>query len=111
MPTSSKKKLQCIDKCYLQFMFKNSESVGSKEPTTFELPLDSTSYFIVDVVRHHWKMYQTEHITESIYMAENETRKNISNSYWNYVLEHSGLSQDKPMEESRNVRIVATGTA
>ena len=44
-------------------------------------------------------------------MAENETRKNISNSYWNYVLEHSGLSQDEPMEESRNVRIVATGTA
>ena len=39
-------------------------------------------------------------------MAENETRKNnISNFYWNYALEHSGLLQERPMEESRYVRI------
>ena len=39
-------------------------------------------------------------------MAENKTRKkNMSNSYWIYALEHSGLSQEKPMEESRYVRI------
>ena len=36
---------------------------GSKVPKIFELPLDSTSDSIVDVVRHQWKMYQLEHIT------------------------------------------------
>ena len=41
-----------------------------------------------------------------MYIAENETRKNnISNSYWNYVLEHSGLFQERHVEESRYVRI------
>ena len=41
-----------------------------------------------------------------MYMVENETRKNnIPNSYWNYALEHSGLFQERPMEESRYVRI------
>ena len=79
---------------------------GSKAPKIFELPLDSTSDSIVDVVRKQWKMYQLEHITESMYMVENETRKNnIPNSYWNYALEHSGLFQERPMEESRYVRI------
>ena len=79
---------------------------GSKAPKIFKLPLDSTSYSIVDVKRHQWKMYQFVHITESMYIAENETRKNsISNSYWNYALEHSGLFQERPMEESRYVRI------
>ena len=39
-------------------------------------------------------------------MAENETRKNdISNSYWNYALEHSGLFQERSVEESRYVTI------
>ena len=54
---------------------------GSKAPKIFELPLDSTSDSIVDAVRNQWKMYQFEHITESMYMVENETRKNIPNSY------------------------------
>ena len=41
-----------------------------------------------------------------MYMIENETRKNnIPNSYWNYALEHSRLFQERPMEESRHVRI------
>ena len=62
----------------------------SKAPKIFELPLDSISDSIVDVVRYQWKMHQLEHITESMYTVENETRKNnIPNSYWNYVLEHS----------------------
>ena len=51
-------------------------------------------------------MYQLVHIRESMCIAENETRKNnISNSYWNYSLEHSKLFQERLMEESRYVRI------
>ena len=39
-------------------------------------------------------------------MAENETKNNnISNSYWDYALEHSGLFQETPMEENRYARI------
>ena len=79
---------------------------SSKAPKIFELPLDSTSDSIVDVVRHQWKIYQLEHITESMYVVENETRKNnIPNSFWNYALEHSGLFQERSMEESTYVRI------
>ena len=51
---------------------------ASKAPKIFELPLDFTSDSTVDAVRQQWKMYQLEHITESIYMVENETRKIIS---------------------------------
>ena len=79
---------------------------GSKAPKIFGLPLDSTSDSIADVVRHEWKMNQLEHITESMYMAENKTRKNnISNSYWNYALEHSELFQERLMEESSYVKV------
>ena len=79
---------------------------GSKAPKIFKLPLESTSDSIVDVMRHQWKMYQLVNITESMHIAENETRKNsISNSYRNYALEHSRLFQERPMEESRYVRI------
>ena len=68
---------------------------GPKAPKIFELPLDSTSDSIVDVVRHQWKMYQLQHITESMFIVENETRKNnIPNSHWNYALGHSGLFQE-----------------
>ena len=49
---------------------------GSKAPKIFELPLDSTSDSIEDVLRKPWKMYQLEHMTESMYVAENKTRKN-----------------------------------
>ena len=92
--------------CASNLCSKIMKEFGSKAPKIFELPLDSTSDSIVDVVRQQWKMYQLEHITESMYMVENETRKNnIPNSYWNYALEHSGLFQERPMEESRYVRI------
>ena len=54
-------------------------------------------------------MHQLEHTTESVYMAENETRKNsISKSYWNYPLEHSGTfreASERPMDKGRDVRI------
>ena len=80
--------------------------LDSKAPKIFELPLDSTSDSILDVVKHQWKMYQLEHVTESMCMVENETRKNtIPNSYWNYALEHSQLFQERPIEENRYVRI------
>ena len=49
---------------------------GSKAPKIFELPLDSTSDSIEDVLRKPWKMNQLEHMTESMYVAENKTRKN-----------------------------------
>ena len=79
---------------------------GSKAPKIFGLPLDSTSDSIANVVRHEWKMNQLEPITESMYMAENKTRKNnISNSYWNYALEHSELFQERLMEESSYVKV------
>ena len=57
---------------------------GSKPPKIFELPLDSSSDSILGVVRHQWKTYQLENITQSMYISENEERNNnISNSYWN----------------------------
>ena len=57
---------------------------GSKPPKVFELPLDSSSDSILGVVRHQWKMYQLENITQSMYISENEERNNnISSSYWN----------------------------
>ena len=38
--------------------------------------MDSTSDSIEDVLRNPWEMYQLEHMTESMYVAENKTRKN-----------------------------------
>ena len=79
---------------------------GPKAPKIFKLPLGSTIDSIVDVVRHQWKMYQIEPITELMYMAANGTRKNnISSSHWYYSPEHSGLFQGRYMKESRYVRI------
>lgn len=86
--------------------FKIVKVFSFKPPKIFELPLDSTSDSNVNVKRHLWEMYQFEHITELVCMAENETRKNnISNSNRNYALEHSRLFQERPVEGSRYVRI------
>ena len=106
MPTSQKRNCSASTSAISNLCLKIVKVYGSKVPKIFKLPLDSTCDSISDVVRHQWKMYQFEHITRAMHMAENETRKNnISNSYWNYALEHSGLFQERPMEESRCVRI------
>ena len=58
--------------CISDLCLKIVKVFGSKALKIFELPLDSTKDFIVDIVRRQWKINQLEHITESMYMAENK---------------------------------------
>lgn len=58
--------------CISDLCLKIVKDFGSKALKIFELPLDSTKDFIVDIVRRQWKINQLEHITESMYMAENK---------------------------------------
>ena len=92
-------------------MLKIANIFESKATNVFNVSSDKIPAEIDDILRHQWKMYQLEEISESLYLVKvkDDSDKVCStssgNNYWAYALKYCGIFSQSVKLEVKYIRL------